>query len=210
MYKMILALLCLLPLAAAAQQVQLKGLFGSSAMLEIGGEQRLLKSGQTSPEGVTLLEATTDYARIEANGREQKLTLDAPVASNYVRSERAEVRLVADAQGHFSTRVWVNGRRVPVLVDTGATSVAFNYPTARNLGLDFDRAQPVNVSTASGVARGYKLNLDSVTIGGIKVHNVEATILPDDFPEITLLGNSFLSRVDMEQQRGMLILRARN
>lgn len=210
MYKTLLALLCLLPLAAAAQQVQLKGLFGSSAMLEIDGEQRLLKSGQTSPEGVKLLEATTDYARVAVDGRKQKLTLDAPVAASYARAKRPEVRLVADEQGHFSTRVWVNGRRVSVMVDTGATSVAFNYPTARSLGLDLDRAQPIQVSTASGVARGYKLNLNSVTIGGIEVHNVEATVLPDDFPETTLLGNSFLSRVDMEQRRGMLILRARN
>lgn len=60
----LLFLLCLIvPLAAAAQQVRLKGLFGSSAMLEIDGRQRLLKTGQESPEGVKLLEANTRFAR---------------------------------------------------------------------------------------------------------------------------------------------------
>lgn len=210
MRQLLFLLLCLLPLAAAAQQVQLKALFGSSAMLEIDGRQRLLKAGQTSPEGVKLLEATTNYARVAVDGRAQKLTLDASVAASYARAKRAEVRLVADSRGHFSTHAWVNGRRVPVLVDTGATSMSFNYPTARRLGLDLERAQPIRVSTANGVVRAYKLTLNSVAVGGIKLHNVEATVHPDDFPGVTLLGNSFLSRVDMEQQRGMLILRARN
>ena len=210
MRNIVIALLCLIPLSAVAQQVQLKGLFGSSAMLEIDGEQRLLKAGQKSPEGVRLLETTTRYARISVNGKEQKLTLDAPIASNYSHSERAEVRLMPDGRGHYSTSAWVNGRRVPVMVDTGATSIAFNYPTARRLGLDLDSARPIQVSTANGVTQAYRLTLGSVTIGGIKLHNVEATVQASDFPEITLLGNSFLSRVDMEQQRGVLILRARD
>ncbi|WP_346837497.1 TIGR02281 family clan AA aspartic protease [Microbulbifer sp. SAOS-129_SWC] len=205
-----IALLCLLPLAAAAQQVQLKGLFGQSAMLQVDGHQRLLKSGQKSPEGVVLLEVTTEYARVRVDGREQKLTLDAPVATNYQRSQRAEVRLMPDNLGHYSTSAWVNGRRVSMMVDTGATAIAFNYPTARRLGLNLDRAQRIRVSTANGVTSAYQLTLGSVTIGGIKLHNVVATVHANDFPQITLLGNSFLSRVDMEKQRGVLILRARN
>lgn len=142
--------------------------------------------------------------------REQKLTLDAPVAASYAQISRAEVRLQPDGRGHFSTDAWVNGRRVPVLVDTGATSIAFNYPTARRLGLNLERAQPIQVATANGIVRAYKLQLDSVTIGGIEVRNVDASVHPDDFPRVALLGNSFLSRVDMEQQNGVLILRARN
>jgi len=205
-----IALLCLLPLAVSAQQVQLKGLFGQSAMLEVDGHQRLLKAGQSSPEGVALLEVTSHYARVRIDGHEQQLTLDAPVASSYQRSERAEVRLTPDSRGHYSTGAWVNGRRVAMMVDTGATSIAFNYPTARKLGLDLDRARRIQVSTANGIASAYQLTLDSVAIGGIKLHNVDATVHADDFPQVTLLGNSFLSRVDMQQQRGVLILRARN
>ncbi|WP_323845460.1 retropepsin-like aspartic protease family protein [Microbulbifer magnicolonia] len=199
-----------LSVGAAAQQVQLKALFGSSAMLEVDGRQRLLKAGQKSPEGVQLLEATSGYARVLIDGRERKLTLDAPVAASYEQSSRAEVRLTPDGRGHYSTSAWVNGRSVSMMVDTGATSIAFNYPTARRLGLNLERAQPIQVSTANGIARAYKVNLDSVTIGGIKLHNVDATVHADDFPQITLLGNSFLGRVDMEQQGGVLILRARH
>lgn len=208
--RLALGMILVVALTAEAQDVRLKALFGSSAMLEVDGRQRVLKTGQQSPEGIKLLEATTEYARIEIDGGEQKLTLEAPVAASYAGAERAEVRLVADSRGHFSTSAWVNGRRVPVLVDTGATSIAFNYPTARSLGLNLDRARPIRVSTANGIARAYKLKLNSVAIGGIKLHNVDATVHADDFPQITLLGNSFLSRVDMEQQRGLLILRARN
>nr|WP_255775277.1 TIGR02281 family clan AA aspartic protease [Microbulbifer sediminum] len=201
-------LLCSSPVWA--QQVQLKALFGTSAMLQVDGKQRLLKSGETSPEGVRLLEANSSFARVKVDGRVQKLTLDAPVAARYAEAARTEVRLVADSRGHFSTDAWVNGRRVPVMVDTGATSIALNYPTAQRLGLNLDNARAVRVATANGIARAYQVTLSSVTVGGIKLHNIDATVHADNFPHITLLGNSFLSRVDMEQQRGMLILRARN
>ncbi|WP_295801051.1 TIGR02281 family clan AA aspartic protease [uncultured Microbulbifer sp.] len=196
--------------AAMAQDVRLKAIFGSSAMFEIDGKQRLLKSGKTSPEGVQLVSVTSDYALVKINGHQQRLTLAAPVAASYATAEKAEVRLVPDSRGHYSTTAWVNGRQIPVMVDTGATSIAFNYPTARKLGLDLTRAQPMTVSTASGVEKAYRLQLDRVTIGGITVHNVEATVLGNDFPQITLLGNSFLSRVDMQQRDGLLLLRARN
>ncbi|QFT56395.1 TIGR02281 family clan AA aspartic protease [Microbulbifer sp. THAF38] len=193
-----------------AQQVQLKGLFGGSAMLEIDGRQRILKAGQQSPEGVGLIEATTSYAHIRVNGREQKLTLDAPIAASYAQAERAEVRLMGDSRGHFNTDAWINGMRVPVMVDTGATTLAINYPTAQRLRLNLSGAKRIPVSTASGITSAYLINLSSVTIGGIKLHNVEATVHPDNFPQVVLLGNSFLGRLDMEQQRGVLILRARN
>ncbi|QHQ40699.1 TIGR02281 family clan AA aspartic protease [Microbulbifer hydrolyticus] len=202
-------LLALSPLASA-QDVRLQAIFGTSAMFEIDGRQRLLKSGKTSPEGVTLVSVTSDVALIAIDGREQKLTLAAPVAASYAQADRAEVRLNPDSRGHYSTTAWVNGRRVNVMVDTGASSIAFNYPTAKSLGLDLARARPMTVTTASGVERAYRLQLASVTIGGITVHNVEATVLGSDFPQVTLLGNSFLSRVDMQQQDGLLLLRARN
>ena len=206
----LIALAASLPGIAVAADVRLQAIFGSSAMFEIDGKRRLLKSGKTSPEGIKLVSVTSDYALVEIDSREQKLTLAAPVAANYATVERAEVRLSPDGGGHYSTVAWINGRRVNVMVDTGATSIAFNYPTAKSLGLDLARAQPMTVSTASGIERAYKLQLASVTIGGITVHNVDATVLGNDFPQVTLLGNSFLSRVDMQQQDGLLLLRARD
>ncbi|MFD1217476.1 MULTISPECIES: retropepsin-like aspartic protease family protein [Microbulbifer] len=206
----VLAGFFLIPLQTIAQDVRLQAIFGSSAMFEIEGNKRLLKSGKTSPEGVKLVSVTSDYALIEMNGREQRLSLAAPVAASYAKVSKAEVRLNPDSRGHYSTTAWINGRRVPVMVDTGATSIALNYPMAKSLGLDLSRAKPVTVSTASGVEQAYHIQLSSVTIGGITVHNVEATVLGSDFPRVTLLGNSFLSRVDMQQQDGLLLLRARN
>ncbi|MCK7596276.1 TIGR02281 family clan AA aspartic protease [Microbulbifer sp. CAU 1566] len=210
MNRFLVVIALLLPAIGSAQDVRLKAIFGTSAMFEIDGKQRLLKSGKTSPEGVTLVSVTSDHALVKMDGREQRLTLAAPVASQYAEVSKAEVRLSPDRRGHYNTSAWINGRQVPVMVDTGATSIAFNYPTAKSLGLDLSRAQPMRVSTASGVEQAYRLQLSSVTIGGITVHNVDATVLGNNFPQVTLLGNSFLSRVDMQQQDGLLLLRARD
>lgn len=202
-------ILCLLPYPLTAQEVHLQALFGNSAALEVDGYRRILKTGQTSPEGVQLLEANSDFAHIKFNGREQRLTLNTSVATSYQKPNRSEARLTADEGGHFTTNAWVNGRKVSVMVDSGATSVVFNYPTARRLGLNLNNAQTIKVSTANGITTAHQVNLKSVIIDGIKLTNVHATVHTDAFPQVALLGNSFLSRVDMQQQNGVLILRAR-
>jgi len=72
--------LCLLlafaAVPAAALEVSAVALFKSRAMLNIDGRQRLLQVGETSPEGVTLVQADAAGARVVIAGQEQVLTLD--------------------------------------------------------------------------------------------------------------------------------------
>jgi aspartyl protease family protein len=41
------------------------------------------------------------------------------------------------------------------------------------------------------------MNLSKVMVGEIELQNVEGAVHDSDFPEVILLGNSFLSRVKM-------------
>ncbi len=209
--KWILLVLLLPALQAEAEfQVQAKGLFpGRSAVLLINGEQRLLKVGKRSPEGVLLVSVDKAAAVIEIDGRRRSLTLSRIVSSGYSAPKTAVARIQSGNGGHYYTPGRINGIAVKFLVDTGATSVAMNLPEAKRLGLNYRAGREITVGTASGTTKAYLVQLDSVRVGEIEVRNVEAAVHLGNFPSVILLGNSYLSRVELNRENGVLVLESR-
>lgn len=118
------------------------------------------------------------------------------------------VELKAGRNGHFHTDAEINGRNVEVLVDTGATMVALTYEDAERAGI---RPQPADftqaVSTANGVARVAPVILDRVSIGDITVRGVRAVVSERGRLTTTLLGMTFLSRLErVDMRSGVLVL----
>lgn len=107
-----------------------------------------------------------------------------------------EVVLAAGPGGHFSANLEVNGRSVRGLIDTGATVVALNESTARQIGLSLATLDySISVSTANGLAKAASVTLKRIKVGSIAVENVEAMVLPDAALSDTLVGMSFLNRL---------------
>ncbi len=123
--------------------------------------------------------------------------------------ERGTVSLQSDLRGHYTTHPTVDGRRVRMLVDTGATLVALTYEDARQAGL---RVEPRDftdrIATANGVVKAARVRIGEVRIGDIAVRNVEAVVLPAGRLETSLLGMTFLKRLKgFEFANGRLTLR---
>lgn len=176
---------------AEAVWVRLVGLGAGRAELQINqGATRVMRPGETSPEGVRLLAATADYAQVEANGAVHRLSLGQRIEPMVV--------LQASRNGHYGAEVLINGRGVVALVDTGATTVALNRSDAERLGLAYRQGRPTRMRTASGETDGYLITLDQVQLGPILLRNVDAwvSVLPDS-PASALLGMSFLRRLEM-------------
>lgn len=118
------------------------------------------------------------------------------------------VELKAGSHGHYYTRAEINGRAVDVLVDTGASIVALTYEDARRAGVtirDSDYTQRVN--TANGIARVAPVVIERISIGDITVRNVPAAVGEPGKLSTTLLGMSFLSRLQrVDMRSGVLIL----
>ncbi len=119
-----------------------------------------------------------------------------------------KVRLAADARGHFSAEFKLNGRRVDALVDTGATLVAINVTTAKRIGITLKAEDyKYTVDTANGPTRAASVNIEDLQIGRIFVENVQAVVLDDTALNGTLIGMSFLKRLDKFQiEDGALLL----
>jgi aspartyl protease family protein len=125
-----------------------------------------------------------------------------------VASYGGTVRLKADKNGHYSTKIEVNNQPLDALVDTGATFIALRYEDARSLGLVFPGDQfDIRIGTANGEARAKSVKLRSVTLGTITVRDVDAMVLEQGRLSTNLLGMSFLKRLGRyEFQRGQLVL----
>ena len=197
---------------AAAQSVALSGMMGERALLVVDGTPpKALAPGETH-RGVKLLSAAADQAVVEIKGQRQTLQVGAaPVsvtggAGGASRGNR--IVLQAGSGGHFTTLGSINGRSVQFVVDTGATFVALSVADAERVGLNYQSGQPVRMSTANGLANGWRLSLNSLRIGDVDVAGVEAVVTPQAMPYV-LLGNSYLTRFQMRRENDQMTLERR-
>lgn len=121
----------------------------------------------------------------------------------YNLGNSSSVVLKRGLDGHYRSEALINGKKVKVLVDTGATGVAISQATADLLNLKSINA--VRTNTANGDSIGYMVRLDSVQIGGVRAHNVAAMIAPGLDGDI-LLGMSFLGRMDIRLYKGEMTI----
>jgi aspartyl protease family protein len=207
------AALALIAVGAHAQSVALSGVAGNKALVTIDGSApRFLSPGQ-SHQGVTLLGTQGESATLSVNGQRQTLRVgEAPVSVGRgaapASAGPARIVLTADSQGHFMPAGQINGRTVQFMVDTGASQVVMSESDAKRINLRYEQGQPVRVSTANGTATGYRVVLSSVRIGEVQVFEVTAIVLPQAMPYI-LLGNSFLTRFQMQRNNDQLTLERR-
>lgn len=111
-------------------------------------------------------------------------------------SRGRKVRLKQGRGGHYFADVRVNGRKLSMVVDTGATSIALTAKDAKRLGV-YPRASEFiyKTRTANGITKVAVVTLKEVKIGKIRVKNVQATVHKGKGLSINLLGMSFLNRL---------------
>lgn len=194
------------PALAESVDIEVVGLFKNAAVVGINGQQRLLKVGQTSPEGVLLISADSEKAMVSIDGESRTLYLSRKIGSAFKQPQEVSVSILLNDAGQYAVGGSINGSPVRFLVDTGANIVAMNSVRAKWLGLDFERGKKQQVTTAAGVVSSYEVTLDTVRVGGISMSNVKAVVLPGDHPVDVLLGMTFLDRVILREEKGVLLL----
>ena len=118
---------------------------------------------------------------------------------------RLEVTLQRNPQGHYISDGEINHQPVVFLLDTGATDVAIPLKIAQQLGLK--TGMPIQIKTANGTSLGYRTRLQSISLGGITMSDLPATILSNINGDEVLLGMSFLKNFELIQKGRTLTVR---
>jgi aspartyl protease family protein len=119
------------------------------------------------------------------------------------------VEIERGAGGNFPVAAHINGARIAMMLDTGASSVVLTQDAARAAGLPIEvLSYTVRIDTANGRARAAPVTLDSIAIGGIVERAVPALIAQPGHLRTNLLGMSFLNRMERwEVSDDKLVLR---
>ncbi|MGH6771819.1 MAG: TIGR02281 family clan AA aspartic protease [Xanthobacteraceae bacterium] len=120
------------------------------------------------------------------------------------------VEIARSGSGNFGVTAQVNGARVSMVLDTGASSVVLTQEAAKAAGLPLEvLSYSVTVDTANGRTRAAPVTLDRIAVGGIVERSVPALIAQKGQLRTNLLGMSFLNRLEGWEVRGdRLVLRA--
>jgi aspartyl protease family protein len=126
-------------------------------------------------------------------------------STEYVEDNIRLVTLQRNRYGHYVTAGKVNGQDVVFMLDTGATGVAIPDHVAKRLNIN--RGSAFRVNTANGTTVAYQTQLNTVSVGDIKLTNVQGAITPAYKSDEILLGMSFLKYVEFTQRGDTLILK---
>ncbi len=196
--------------ATPAASVALAGRMGDRALLVIDGKPHTLALGAAAA-GVKLNRWSGDVAELEFNGQRLQLRVGgspAQLGAEPPRAAAREIVLSAGPGGHFTTLGAVNGKPVRFMVDTGATLVALGRDEAQRLGVDLTDARAGVSQTANGPVPVQIVMLNRVRVGEVEITQVGAAVLPQPMPFL-LLGNSFLSRFQMQRHNDEMRLQLR-
>lgn len=112
------------------------------------------------------------------------------------------VVLHAGRSGHFEVKAYINDNSINLMADTGATYVVLTYEDADTLGLADNLNYSASARTANGVSKVAPIMLDSVEVGDIQVDKVRAFVAEEGKLNRSLLGMSFIGRLESFQMSG--------
>jgi aspartyl protease family protein len=109
--------------------------------------------------------------------------------------------------GDFEVTAEINGARVGMVLDTGASSVVLTRDDAKAAGLPLEvLVYSANIDTANGRTRAAPVTLDRIAIGGLAERSVAALVAQPGQLKTSLLGMSFLNRLQSWEVRGDRLL----
>ena len=112
------------------------------------------------------------------------------------------VEIVRGRNGDFQVAAQINGVRIPLVLDTGASAVVLTQDAAKAAGLPVEvLVYDVNVDTANGRTRAAAITLDRIAVGDVVERAVQALVAQPGQLRTSLLGMSFLNRLESFEVR---------
>ncbi|MGO9484196.1 MAG: TIGR02281 family clan AA aspartic protease [Rhodomicrobium sp.] len=188
-------------------------LMSGAARMAHGKTRQALKAlGIWAAIGVVLVGVYTYRAELGAVGDrvvEQLQPGSVQTLSSGIDGRGAVVK-IKKTEGHFIVKAKVNGKSVHMIVDTGASTVVLRSEDARRAGIQLNALNyTVPVETANGRAFAARVKLEKVALGDLTLDKVDALVTKPGALHQSLLGMSFLSRLQSYEFSGnQLVMRS--
>jgi aspartyl protease family protein len=151
--------------------------------------------------GIILALAVGYTYRFELKDAANRVT--AELVPGHAAARGRVVELARSGAGDFHIATYVNGVRVSMVLDTGASTVMLTREAAVAAGLPPEMIKyNVNIETANGRTYAAAATIDRIAVGGIIERSVPALIAQPGTLKTSLLGMSFLSRLQGWEVRG--------
>lgn len=113
-----------------------------------------------------------------------------------------QIAISRASDGHFRANVMINGERIPMLIDTGASDIVLSREDASRAGIDTARLNFIGRAfTANGAVSTARVTLNRMELGGIVDFDVPAEVNGGEL-HVSLLGLTYLDRFASWQVRG--------
>jgi aspartyl protease family protein len=127
----------------------------------------------------------------------------AEIIPGHVVEHGRSVEVARAFSGDFDISARINGARVSMVLDTGASSVVLTRDDAKAAGLPLEvLAYTAVIDTANGRTHAAPVKLDRVAVGGLVERSVDALVAQPGQLKTSLLGMSFLNRLQSWEVRG--------
>jgi aspartyl protease family protein len=127
----------------------------------------------------------------------------AELMPGHVAGHGRNAEVVRGRRGDFAVAVHINGAKVAMVIDTGATAVVLTQEAARAAGLPIEVLDyTVKLDTANGRTRAAPVTLDRLAVGNLTERQVPALVVQHGQLHNNLLGMSFLNRLESWEVRG--------
>jgi aspartyl protease family protein len=127
----------------------------------------------------------------------------AELVPGHVAGHGRNVQIVRGNSGDFGVAAHINGAKIEMVLDTGASSVVLTQEAAKAAGLPIEVLNyTVNVDTANGHTRAAPVTLDRLAVGGLTERAVPALVAQPGQLKTNLLGMTFLNRLESWEVRG--------
>jgi aspartyl protease family protein len=127
----------------------------------------------------------------------------AELMPGHVISHGRVAEVARTSAGDFAISAQINGARAHMVVDTGASSVVLTPEDAKAAGLPLALLNyTVSIETANGRSRAAPVTIDRIALGELEERSVEALVAQPGQLRTSLLGMSFLNRLQSWQVNG--------
>jgi aspartyl protease family protein len=121
----------------------------------------------------------------------------------HVAGHGRNAEVVRARRGDFAVAAHINGVKVAMVIDPGATAVVLTQEAARAAGLPIEVLDyTVKLDTANGRTRAAPVTLDRLAVGNLTERQVPALVVQHGQLHNNLLGMSFLNRLESWEVRG--------